>query len=213
MKWLWWSRTRDFLLGPGPVVLGRCFQRDQCPWLRALQLCCQTCLLLWRYSSQGQSQRDRPLQAQQSLLGHSQTCRRLKLYWLPLRRKDPSPSSARLRQRGFLPSTCCLVRLALRRSCWYWGYSQLSRTEYRQLKASKRCRRCRQEEGAPVSKSGRVKDGLEVGRWGGGWILCLVWFWCGAYKALAAPVLMVRPPAGPLAERVNDMLRATEEAP
>jgi hypothetical protein len=34
---------------------------------------------------------------------------------------------------------------------------------------------------------------------------------CGAYKALAAPVLMLKPPAGPLAERINDILRAKIE--
>lgn len=33
----------------------------------------------------------------------------------------------------------------------------------------------------------------------------------GAYKALAAPVLMLKPPAGPLAERINDILRGGEK--
>jgi hypothetical protein len=37
---------------------------------------------------------------------------------------------------------------------------------------------------------------------------CFVRVGCGAYKALAVPVLMLKPPAGPLADRINDILRA-----
>jgi hypothetical protein len=40
---------------------------------------------------------------------------------------------------------------------------------------------------------------------------CFVRVGCGAYKALAAPVLMLKPPTGPLADRINDILRAKKK--